>query len=108
MTKFLSGCAAAALLGAFALATPAAASEKKADGLRNASPSVTDWSAKRKKKRVVIREYYDDEPRYSYRTHRTYRSWDHDGPYRGYGYHRGPGVSGGVGGVGVGIGVDRW
>lgn len=108
MTKFLSGCAAAALLGALSLSTPAVAFEQKADGFRNTELGASDMSSRRKK-RVVIRRYYDDEPSYSYRTyrtHRTYRSWDDDGPYHGYGYRRGPGVSVGVGGMGVH--VDRW
>ncbi len=107
MTKFLSGCAAAALLGALSLSTPAVAGDRSA-GVRQMDDYA--WSSHRRSYRHKhVRRYIeDDEPSYTVRTHRTYRSWDHDGPYHGYGYRRGPGVSVGVGGVGVGVGVDRW
>ena len=106
MTKFLSGCAAATLLVAFALPGPAAAGDRS-DGIRQLDGYA--WSSHRRSyrhKHKHVRRYYSEEPSYRVRSYRTYRSWDDGGPYHGYGYHRRPGVSVGVGGVGVH--VDRW
>jgi hypothetical protein len=106
MTKFLSGCAAATLLVAFALPGAAVAGDRS-DGVRNVDDYA--WSSHRRSYRHShVRRYYtEDEPSYTVRrSYRTYRSWDDDGAYHGYGYHRRPGVSVGVGGMGVH--VDRW
>ena len=99
MTKLLTTCAALALTAAFAMPVPAGATEKRADGVRNLDQ--IEVSARRKRKRVVVRHYYG--PRYRYA-----RPYYYDSPYYAYSpYYRpyyGPRVGVGVGPFGFGFG----
>lgn len=101
MTRILATCAAAALAAAFVMPAPAAATEKRADGVRNVDQ--IEVSSQRRYRRHVHRYY---GPRYGY--YRPYRYYD--APYYAYAprpyyrpYYR-PGVSVGVGPFGFGLG----
>ncbi len=98
MSKLLPTLAAVGFIGLMALLAPASAAERRADGLHNAD-QVDVSAAKRKKRRVVVREYYG-EPYY-------YGGPYYDGYYaygaRPYGYYR-PGPHIHIGPFGFGFG----
>lgn len=104
MTKILATCAAIALTAAFALPSPVAAAEKRADGVR--TQDQIEVSSQRKHRRHVHR-YHG----HRYGHYRPYRS-HYYAPYYAYQpryyrpyrpYYR-PGVSVGVGPFGFGLG----
>ena len=105
MTKILASCAALALTAVFAMPVSAGATEKRADGVRNAEQ--TDVSAQRRYRRYGHR-YYGPRYRYGYRGYRYgYRPY-YSAPYYAYSpYYRpyyGPRVGVGVGPLGFGFG----